>query len=41
MKHIWEPVGLKAWLLGQFYRRRNSYQTFDGLLQNLRKVLTR
>src|SRR5216117_3330293 len=41
MKHIWEPVGLRAWLLGQFYRRRNSYQTFDSLLQNLRKVLTR
>ena len=41
MKHIWEPVGLRAWLLGQFYRRRNSYQTFDSLLQTLRKVLTR
>jgi hypothetical protein len=41
MKHIWEPKGLRAWLLGQFYRRRNSHQLFDGLLQNLRKVLTR
>jgi len=41
MKHIWEAKGLKAWLLGQFYRRRSSHQLFDGLLQNLRKVLTR
>ena len=38
MKHIWEPKGLRAWLLGQFYRRRSSYQLFDGLLQNLRKI---
>jgi uncharacterized protein YndB with AHSA1/START domain len=41
MKHVWTPSGFRAWLLGQFYRRRNAHQMFDGLLQNLRKALTR
>ncbi len=41
MKHVWTPVGLRGWLLGNFYRRRNAHRMFDGLLQNLRKVLTR
>lgn len=41
MKYIWVPAGLRSWLLGQFFRRRNAHRMFDGLLQNLRKVLTR
>src|SRR5690242_13904075 len=41
MKHVWVPSGFRAWLLGQFYRRRNAHKMFDGLLQNLRKALTR
>ena len=41
MKHIWNPSGLRAWLLGHFYRRRSAHRMFDGLLQNLRKALTR
>jgi len=41
MKHVWIPSGIRAWLLGQFYRRRNAHRMFDGLLQNLRKALTR
>ncbi len=41
MKHVWVPAGWRAWLLGQFYRRRNAHQMFDGLLQNLRKALTK
>jgi len=41
MKHVWTPAGLRGWLLGQFYRRRNAHKMFDGLLQNVRKVLTR
>ncbi len=41
MKHVWTPATWRAWLLGQFYRRRNAHRTFDGLLQNLRKALTR
>ena len=41
MKHAWTPSSWRAWLLGQFYRRRNAHRMFDGLLQNLRKALTR
>jgi len=41
MKHVWAPSGLRAWLLGHFYRRRSAHRMFDGLLQNLRKALTR
>jgi hypothetical protein len=41
MKHVWVPASWRAWLLGQFYRRRNSHRMFDGLLQNLRMALTR
>jgi uncharacterized protein YndB with AHSA1/START domain len=41
MKHVWTPSGFRAWLLGQFYRRRNAHKMFDGLLQNLRRALTR
>src|SRR6266516_2977607 len=32
-------AGLRAWLLGHFYRRRSAHRMFDGLLQNLRKAL--
>jgi uncharacterized protein YndB with AHSA1/START domain len=39
MKHVWTPKSWRAWLNGQFYRRRHAHATFDGLLQNLRKVL--
>ena len=41
MKHIWAPSGLRAWLLGHFYRRRSAHRMFDRLLQNLRKALTK
>lgn len=41
MKHIWKPTGFRSWLNGQFYRRRNAHRMFDGLLNNLRKALTR
>ncbi len=41
MLHLWVPGGWRAWLIGQFYRRRNAHRMFDGLLQNLRKALTR
>ncbi len=41
MKHVWTPATWRAWLLGQFYRRRSAHGMFDGLLQNLRKALTR
>jgi hypothetical protein len=41
MKHVWTPASWRHWLLGHFYRRRNAHRMFDGLLQNLRKALTR
>ena len=41
MKHIWMPTGFRSWLNGQFYRRRNAHRMFEGLLNNLRKALTR
>lgn len=41
MKHLWVPTGLRSWLNGQFYRRRNAHRMFEGLLNNLRKALTR
>ncbi|MGH7529568.1 MAG: SRPBCC family protein [Gemmatimonadales bacterium] len=41
MKHIWRPTGLRSWLNGQFYRRRNAHRMFEGLINNLRKALIR
>jgi uncharacterized protein YndB with AHSA1/START domain len=41
LKHIWQPSGFRSWLNGQFYRRRNARRMFDGLINNMRKALTR
>ena len=41
MKQSWTPKTSRAWLLGQFFRRRDAQRMFNGLLQNLRKVLTK
>jgi uncharacterized protein YndB with AHSA1/START domain len=41
LKHIWHPSGFRSWLNGQFYRRRNAHRMFSGLINNLRKALTR
>ena len=41
LKHIWQPMGFRSWLNGQFYRRRNAHRMFEGLLNNLRKALNR
>ena len=41
LKHIWQPSGFRSWLNGQFYRRRNAHRMFSGLINNLRKALTR
>jgi uncharacterized protein YndB with AHSA1/START domain len=40
-KLVWQPMSLKSWLLGQFYRRRDAARIFNGMLQNLRKALIR
>lgn len=41
MKHITNPPSWRAWLNGQFYRRRDAWRTFNRALQNLRKIVTR
>jgi uncharacterized protein YndB with AHSA1/START domain len=41
MKQTWTPRTPRAWLLAQFFRRRNAQRMFNALLQNLRKVLTK
>ena len=40
-KLMWQPVSFRSWLLGQFYRRRDAWRIFNGMVQNLRKVLIR
>jgi uncharacterized protein YndB with AHSA1/START domain len=39
MKYVFTPVGWRAWLKAQVYRRRHAHEMFDRLLQNLRKTL--
>jgi len=41
MRDVWVPANWRAWLLGQLLRRRSAARTFNRLLQNLRKILTR
>lgn len=41
LKHVWHPSGFRSWLNGQFYRRRNANRMFEGLVNNLRRMLTR
>ena len=41
IKYVWTPHSFRAWLLGQFYRRRDARRMFNGTLQNLRKALLR
>ena len=40
MKHIWVPAGWHAWILGQFYRRRNANRMFEALVNNLQRIVT-
>jgi hypothetical protein len=39
-KEVWPDAGLKAWLMGNLFRRRNAMKRFDGMIQNLRKIAT-
>jgi len=41
MKQTWTARTARAWLLAQFFRRRNSQRMFTAVLQNLRKALTK
>ena len=39
-KEVWPEGGLKSWLLGNLFRRRNAKKRFDGMIQNLRNIAT-
>jgi uncharacterized protein YndB with AHSA1/START domain len=41
LKHVWQPSGFRSWLNGRFYRRRNARRMCEGLINDLRKALTR
>ena len=41
MKSLWTPQSWRDWLAGKLFRRRNVRKFFDGVLQNLRKLVTR
>lgn len=41
MKQSWTPKTWRAWILAQWFRRRNAQRTFSAILQNLRKALTK
>ncbi len=41
MKSIWTPQTWRDWLAGKLFRRRSARRLFDGVLQNLRKLVTR
>ena len=41
LRYVWIPKGIKGWLMGQFYRRRDAARMFNGTIQNLRKALTK
>ena len=41
MKDVWIPRGLRSWILGHIHHRRNATRMFDGIIQNLRNLLTR
>jgi len=41
MKSLWTPQSWRDWLAGKLFRRRSVRKFFDGVLQNLRKLVTR
>jgi len=41
MKSLWTPQTWRDWLAGKLFRRRSARRLFDGVLQNLRKLVTR
>jgi uncharacterized protein YndB with AHSA1/START domain len=40
MKAIWEPQGWKAWFQGRLYRRKDAKRFFEGVVNNLRRMVT-
>jgi uncharacterized protein YndB with AHSA1/START domain len=41
MKSLWTPQTWRDWLAAKLFRRRSARRLFDGVLQNLRKLVTR
>lgn len=41
MKSIWHPKGLRAWLRARWSRRRDAQRMFEGMINNLRRMVTR
>jgi uncharacterized protein YndB with AHSA1/START domain len=41
LRYVWIALGFTAWIMGQFYRRRDAHRIFNGTIQNLRKALTK
>ena len=41
MKSLWTPQTWRDWIVGKLFRRRSARRLFDGVLQNLRKLVTR
>ncbi len=40
MKAVWEPRDWKAWLQAKIHRRRDAKRLFEGVVNNLRKIVT-
>jgi uncharacterized protein YndB with AHSA1/START domain len=40
MKSIWHPKGLRAWLRARWSRRKDAQRMFEGLINNLRRMVT-
>ncbi|MGH7569485.1 MAG: SRPBCC family protein [Gemmatimonadales bacterium] len=41
IRYISNASTIRAWINGQWYRRRDARRTFDGTINNLRKLLQR
>ncbi len=40
MKSIWEPHGWVGWFSGRLRRRRDAKRFFEGVVNNLRRIVT-
>jgi len=41
IRYVATATTIRAWINGQWYRRRDARRTFDGTINNLRKLLMR
>ena len=40
MKAIWKTQGMMAWFKGTLYRRKDAKRFFEGVVNNLRRIVT-